>query len=98
AEELPHLPSPRLEVRAQDRRLLGVGDLLDAHGLGLAAEPQPGLATDADVAHPLRFATRCDQVAPAFERQRVHRRAVPLARLATANLEHARALEAEPEG
>ena len=36
-EELFHLPRPLLEVGAQDRRLLLVGHLLDAHTLGLAA-------------------------------------------------------------
>src|SRR6266850_2424301 len=97
AEELLHLPRPLLQVGAQDRRLLVVGQLLHAHLLGLPADGEPCGAADADITHPLRLTARGDQVALALEGERIDRGAVPFAALAPLHREHPRPLHAQPE-
>src|SRR6266849_9822510 len=84
-------------AHSQDRRLLVVGHLINAHILGLPADGESSGAADADIAHPLRLAARGDQVALALEAERVDRGAVPLATLAPLHREHAGPLHAQPK-
>src|SRR3954451_6020757 len=90
-EERPDLPGPLLQVRAEERQLLLVGELRGGELLGPGALPKPALAARPQVAHPLRVAARRHDVAPALEVERIHRSAPPLAALAPAHLQDASA-------
>ena len=96
-EERADLPGPLLQVRAQNRRLLIVGNLGGGELLHPAPLSQAALTARPEVAHPLRLAARRHDVALALEPERVHRRAPPLAALAAAHLEDAGAHEAHAE-
>jgi hypothetical protein len=89
------LPLPALEVPAQDRWLVVVGDLGRAERLLAAAEQQAALAAGAEVADPLGVAAGGDQVALTARGEQVDRTAAPLAAAAPAHLEHARAGQAD---
>src|SRR6266542_1628027 len=60
AEEDAHLSLPALQVRAQDRWLVVVGDLRGAKWLAPATEPEAALSTDAEVAAPLTAGAPAD--------------------------------------
>src|SRR6266536_876287 len=97
AEEDAHLSHPALQVRAQDRWLVVVGDLRGAKWLAPATEPEAALSTDAEVADPLGVAAGGDQIARAFEGEQVDGVAAPLTAGARAGLEDASAEHADPE-
>src|ERR1035438_5668305 len=60
-EEDPDLGLPPLEVGAQDRYFLVVGELSASEALGTLAQPQFAGAGDPQGAHPLGFAAGGDQ-------------------------------------
>src|SRR5436305_6597857 len=95
-EEGADLPFPHLQVGAQERRLLLVGQLGGGEALG-ATTNQSALAADPQVADPLGVTSRRDQVLAALEAQRVDRGLPPLAALAPFDFEHARPRDAEPD-
>src|SRR4051794_6580653 len=96
-EERADLPGPLLQVRTEDGQLLLVGELGAGEPLRPAALAQTALTAGPQVAHPLGVPAWRDEVAPAVVIERIHRRAAPLAALATTHLEDARADEADAE-
>ena len=76
---------PPLEVGAEDRRLLVVGELVGLELLDLLADAELAFAGDAEVLHPLRDAARRDQILRVVDREQVHRVRAPLAARATAH-------------
>src|ERR1022692_211496 len=77
-EEHAHLELPPLQVSAQDLRLLTISQFGGSELLGLPAHPQLAAASGAQVPHPLRLATRRDQVAAPVAGQDVDRSGPPL--------------------
>src|SRR4029077_11880654 len=90
-EEDPDLCLPPSEVGAQHRYLLIVTELPAAEALRATAHPQLARAGGAQVAHPLRFATGCDEVTAAVVGEQVHRRGPPLSARAALHGQDARA-------
>src|SRR4029453_6576127 len=78
SKEPTDLPRPLLEIGAEDRGLLPVGDLPHMDGFRFPAESQSRRTADTDVAYPLGLPTRRDQIALAGETKRVHWSAAPL--------------------
>src|SRR5690606_26997 len=93
-DEPADLPAPFGQVRAEDRWLVGVGDLGGGERLDPPAPPQLAATGGPHVAHPLRVAPRGDQVARAVDGQRVDGHGAPLATRASPHREHPRAGEA----
>src|ERR671910_649525 len=93
-EEHADLDVPALEVGPQHRDLLVLGELTRPEVLDLLADPELPRAGHAQVAHPLRFAARSDEVALALVLEQVDRRRTPLAAGATPDGEHPRAQHA----
>src|SRR5262249_18622492 len=96
-EEHPDLELPAPHVRAQQLRLLLVGQLGGGERLHAPTDPQLAAARRAHVTHPLRVAARRDQVPLALEREQVHRGAAPLPALAAAHVQDAAPPDADPE-
>src|SRR5580692_5171 len=84
-EEHPDLELPAPQVRAEQFRLLLVGQLGGGECLDAPTDAQLAAARHPQVAHPLGLTARRDEVPPALERERVHRVAAPLAALAAAH-------------
>ena len=94
-EEPPDLPCPRLQVRPQDRRLVGVGELDGVERLDAAADAQRAGAGGRAGCGPTGSRRGRDEVARAVDGEQVDRRAAELAGRAAAHLEDARALDAD---
>src|SRR3569833_1201172 len=95
-EEHADLELPALEVGPEDVRLVLVGHLGGGEDLHPAAEVQFAAARDAHVADTLGVATWRDEVALALVHAQVERRGAPLAALAPADVEDARAEQTDP--
>src|SRR4051812_40377931 len=96
-KERADLPSPLLQVGAEKRELLVVGELGGGELLSPEALPQAPLTARAQVAHPVCLAPRCHDVPLALVLERIDRRAPPLAALPATHLEHAGARKAHAE-
>src|SRR5436305_7354403 len=77
-EEDSHFELPLLQVCAQKRWLLLVGDLHSGEGLRAATDAEPALPAGPKVLHPLGMTARRHKVVGAFEFQEVHRGTAPL--------------------
>ena len=97
AEELAHLPRPTLHVGAQDRFLLGIGELDANEAFASPPEGKLALAGDAQVPNPLGLPACGDEIPASLEREQIDRSTARLTGLAAANFEHARSPDAEPE-
>lgn len=75
AEECADLPFPALEVVAQDRNLVVVGQPGRSEALSTPTEQKAALASGTEVADPLRVPAWRDEVAGALESQEVDRTA-----------------------
>src|SRR5689334_19950631 len=95
-EELSDFPLPAAQILAQHLSLRVVGDLACAELLPPPPDQEIAFTGDAQIAHPLRVAAWCDQVAGAVEGQDVHGCPVRPSRLAAAYLEDARSPHADP--
>src|SRR3984893_17661202 len=95
-EEHADLPLPALEVRAQHRVLVLVGEFGGGEPLGPAAHPELTTPGDAQVTHPLRLAARGDQEPVTVQGQQIHRRAPPLAAGAPSHVQDAGSHDADP--
>src|SRR6185437_2228254 len=62
---------PALEIVPQQRHFLFVGDLHRPEALNLRAQHELALMRDADVPHPLRVASRRDEILRSLVRQEV---------------------------
>src|SRR5689334_2410083 len=96
-EESTDLEPPLLDVEAQDRRLLRIGQLDGADRLPTPPEPELAPAGGAHVAHPLGLAARRHEILPPLVDQQIDGNRAPLAALPSADREHARAVHADPE-
>lgn len=97
SKNLPTSHFPALQMGAQDRQLVVVGEFAGAEVLCAAAEQQAALASDAEVADPVRVAARRDEVARPLEGQQVDGRTSRLAGLAATDFEHPRSRHAHTE-
>src|SRR5215472_3787494 len=86
---------PSLQVGAQDRYLLVVGELAATEAFGPAAHPQLPGSGGPQVAYPLRFAAGCDQVTMTLVAEQVHRRGPPLAARPALHRQHPPAEDAD---
>jgi len=96
-KERADLPFPTLEVCAQDRDLVVIGELDRGEALSAPAEEQTALASGTEVAYPLRVPARRDEIASAFETQQIDRGTAWLAGLASADLEDPGPRDAQPK-
>src|SRR6185312_10427244 len=94
-EEDPDLGFPSLEVGAQDGYLLVVGELPAAEGFGVLAHPQLTGSGDPQVAHPLGFAARRDEITVPVVVEQIHRRGTPLAARPALHSQDARTEDAD---
>src|SRR4249920_3524303 len=89
SEEHAHLGLPPLEVGAQDRRLLLVGELRRPERLRASPYTQLSVSRCAQVTNPVRHAPGSDEVTISFVGEEVDGRGPPLAARATAHSQHA---------
>src|SRR5947199_4510 len=82
---------------AEDGCLLSVRNFHHVHGFSPAAQREPCFAADTDVAHPLGFPTRRNEVALTGSAEGVDRGALPLAGLAALHRKDARTLHAQAQ-
>ena len=72
-EKDAHLSLPALEVSAQHFGLVRVGQLCRLEGLHVPPHPEFAHTGDAEVAHPLRFASRSYEIVGTSEAEQVDR-------------------------
>jgi hypothetical protein len=94
---LTDLPFPAAEIGTQDRFLLIVGNLYADEAFASPTQDEFAFTGDAEVPHPLCTTSGRNEVPASVEGKEVDRGSARLARLTAANLENARAPDADPE-
>jgi hypothetical protein len=87
-EELTDFPLPTAQVRTEDLRLVGIGDLEQLDVLDTTTDAKIDRTGCPSVQHPLGDAPRGDEIPAIPDREDVHRSRANLARHAARDLEH----------